>query len=850
MELTMSSNRLPLILLLACAIPACRTTTPGRDATDPTTPGTTDSGTTPTEPTGTPGPAATALDALRAASTAPVRVYASRGVPGTVLMDVPFPSVGGVDGAYTFVETWADLYGFTDPREQLWPERAEALDGNHYRFVQRSSAEEGGLPLFNSDFTVHELEGRVYMTTGRWVPDLRAQPAGLTAERALAAAVLDPELTGVEVAGEPRLGLYAVWAETGPPVVHTVWRMTIGGERVDGGGAVQWRVDVDAVTGELVHQVDLVRSCDDKDFDIMYGSHTNAASTCWAGWADTEDWFDADGALSDYSSSVDHNDDGIEAYDLAHTVYDWYKDNLGMCSYDDDDAEVEMVTHADVPNASASGMCGTLNFRDDYVTLDVVTHEFTHLVDYNHGDLDSGGQSGALNESFADIMACLLEGDWILGEDIPGGPIRDLADPPNEGDPDHWEASQSGSGTGYDSNGDVHVNAGIPNKAAWLAIQGGEHSGYTVTGMGRTKATRLFHSAHVTSIGGDASFRDSRDALVGTAVYWGALGYHGFDLEDWCSVANGYAAVGVGVSVADTDCDGTSDSDDGDNDGDGTSDGSDNCKNTSNPNQSDSDGDGSGDACDDDQDGDGDPDSADNCPNTPNASQADANGDGVGDACADADGDGVLDASDNCSGNANWSQLDSDGDGQGDACDGDDDGDGAADGSDNCPLDANADQSDRDGDGFGETCDVCPSSWNPTQEGCDCPADVLEQAYCNGAFDPEEAVYVSPLDEVAMPWVDIQDQVIWDDYAIELTVSGTSLPWVVIDHLGNVVAQSEPTTATTGDIQATRWAPALDYRYAVDGERSSFATGYSLQMSPDLGRGGAEIRLEIEAVAR
>lgn len=82
---------LPLILLLACAIPACRTTTPGQDATDPTTPGTTDSGNTPTEPTGTPGPSATALDALRAASTAPVRVYASRGIPGTVLMDVPFP---------------------------------------------------------------------------------------------------------------------------------------------------------------------------------------------------------------------------------------------------------------------------------------------------------------------------------------------------------------------------------------------------------------------------------------------------------------------------------------------------------------------------------------------------------------------------------------------------------------------------------------------------------------------------------------------------------------------------------------------------------------------------------------
>lgn len=118
-----------------------------------------------------------------------------------------------------------------------------------------------------------------------------------------------------------------------------------------------------------------------------------------------------------------------------------------------------------------------------------------------------------------------------------------------------------------------------------------------------------------------------------------------------------------------------------DPDGDGIINANDNCKLKANPDQLDDDGDFVGNACDNcptvankdqdasvcedpesvydpeqDTDGDGEPDISDNCANTTNPDQTDTDGDSLGDAC------------DNCPTEANYDQTDTDGDGIGDPC--------------------------------------------------------------------------------------------------------------------------------------------------------------------------------------
>ncbi|MBX2799655.1 MAG: M4 family metallopeptidase [Myxococcales bacterium] len=783
-----------------------------------------------------------ALQVLRDQSEAPVHLQVRHGMVAHLTAAGPIGDDDVVEEGLHFLEDFAAVYGLADPRSQLHPESVSHQgDDTHLSYVQRSAPEQGGLPVFNSGITVHIAQGQIAMTTGRYVPDLVAQAPTLTAEQALDGLQLPDSPTEITLQGEPQLGLVAAWSEAEAPPVHTVWRMTLVGRNAT--GPFQWRVDVDARSGALVTLEELAPTCD-KDFDIMWGDHDSSIS-CWV-FVDTEDWFDADGALSSYDPGLDHDNSGIAAFNTGHLVYDYFEQTFGQCSYDSDDAEMEVVVHTTVPGgASASGYCGTMQFTDGTVALDIYAHEFTHLVDYNHRDLAYQGLSGALDESFADVFASFVEGDWTIGESSSLGQLRDLSNPPANGHPDHMLASMSGDNMGLRSTagdtratdyGNVHTNSGIPNKAAYLITAGGQHNGYTIAGLGQARTEQLYHSVLLHSLNTNSTFVDARNALVGTAQTWGRHGTHGFRDDDWCDVANAFASVGVATALGDSDCDGTIDSDETDVDGDGTPNEVDNCPNTANLYQFDKDGDGIGNACDPDLDGDGVLNPDDNCLYAANADQRDDDGDGIGNACDDSDQDGVLDTDDNCPDDPNWDQSDVDGDGHGDVCDADADNDGVPNNQDNCPLVVNPDQLDGDGDGVGEVCDNCPAVPNPDQEDCDkngvgaaCDNSVLEVMDCNTVPDAEAQVFVHPLQEVSLPHVAVEALRLPDDYRLSLTVVGAP-GWIVRDQLGNVVARSQALVA--GRLEQAVWTPSLDYHYEEAGGRAPFATRYHLQVGP------------------
>lgn len=162
------------------------------------------------------------------------------------------------------------------------------------------------------------------------------------------------------------------------------------------------------------------------------------------------------------------------------------------------------------------------NGREDFGplagALDVGAHEMTHGVIQNTANLEYQGESGALNESFADVFGVMIDrDDWTLGEDViisstfPTGALRDMANPNNGGrdlnDPGWQPDNVSEQYFGDLNNGGVHINSGIPNRAFYLFANQ----------IGREKAEQVYYRVLTTYLTRRSQFIDMRMAVMEAA---------------------------------------------------------------------------------------------------------------------------------------------------------------------------------------------------------------------------------------------------------------------------------------------------------------------------------------------
>jgi bacillolysin len=263
----------------------------------------------------------------------------------------------------------------------------------------------------------------------------------------------------------------------------------------------------------------------------------------------------------------------VSAHANMATVYDYYSNVLGLNSFDGDGAKVTVSVnynpHNDVPdylsgysNAFWDPSAQQFAFGDSgelEAALDVVGHEYTHAVVShtvgNGGSVLDYGESGALNEAYADILGSLIEGKsgqdrWLLGEDssFAGGPLRNLADPtsiitaygPYR---DHYGSRYTGTG---DEAGE-HINSTIFSHAAYLMMTDPATSDVS----DETWARVFYHSLYRLSPG--ATFTDGRAAVSNTASAFGLTSAQQQAIErafDTVGIANtGIVNAGI-VNVA------------------------------------------------------------------------------------------------------------------------------------------------------------------------------------------------------------------------------------------------------------------------------------------------------------
>jgi Zn-dependent metalloprotease len=248
-----------------------------------------------------------------------------------------------------------------------------------------------------------------------------------------------------------------------------------------------------------------------------------------------------------------------EAYDYAGATYDFYKRVFGRNSLDDDGMALLSSVHFGIryDNAFWNGEQMVYGDGDGQIftrftkSLDVVGHELSHGVVTNTCNLVYHGESGALNEHFADVFGTLVKqwkrkqtvttASWLIGQEIMGpktaaAAIRTFEDKKAyEDDPvlgtDPQPKRLRDKYTGPDDSGGVHINSGIPNHAFYLVAK-------TLGGHAWERAGAVWYAA-VKALGPRSVFLDMVRQTESSAI---AL--YGNGSKERKAVAAAWKAVG------------------------------------------------------------------------------------------------------------------------------------------------------------------------------------------------------------------------------------------------------------------------------------------------------------------
>lgn len=208
-----------------------------------------------------------------------------------------------------------------------------------------------------------------------------------------------------------------------------------------------------------------------------------------------------------------------------------YFQKLGVSSAEGNSAGLPVVFEPKFPNAA---FAQTKDGRDVLIigndpdtgtsfarANDVLAHEYSHRLLNNLVGLHGHGESGAVNESLADTFAAAIDrDDWTIGEDVTPGGLRSMDNPERAQDaipvgrgrhlrqPGHMnDYLELPEHPKFDMGG-VHINVGIPNKAA-AAIG---------KSVGRDTMAQIYIDAARRLPGEHSTIADTAQATLGAAV--------------------------------------------------------------------------------------------------------------------------------------------------------------------------------------------------------------------------------------------------------------------------------------------------------------------------------------------
>ncbi len=480
-----------------------------------------------------------------------------------------------VDGeliANHFLAAQRDLLKLKNPQSEMkLLRKMQSADGRQHLHFQQLWQ---GVPLWGKQLVVHlNSRNEIYLINGRYESSPIAADSVplLSADEALSMVLGDLAVSELKVLDNTLV----FYVEGSAPRLAYKLDVRLGLDQ-------RWLYFVDARTAALLHRIQNIHAgslVEARGADVLNGSVRS-----FTAWRDGNSYFmiDPTRPLNDVKSGDDpvnrpgsigdtyifdarygNPGDGdqlwyvksgdafsgwdpvaVSAMHNARLVYDYYLNTFQRKSIDDKQMNLMSVIHfqQDYNNAFWNGAFIVYGDGDNKLfsplagCLDVAAHEMTHGVIEHTANLRYENQSGALNESFADFFAAMVDrDDWLMGEDCTlatPGYLRDLRNPANglEAQPGRMSEYRNLPNTEQGDNGGVHVNSGIPNRAAYL----------TVEGIGRDKTEQIYYRALTLYLTASSRFIDARRALIQAAE-----DIHGVDSPEVEAVKAAWDAVEV-----------------------------------------------------------------------------------------------------------------------------------------------------------------------------------------------------------------------------------------------------------------------------------------------------------------
>ncbi len=431
--------------------------------------------------------------------------------------------------ALSFIEKNKELFRLKNPKQELIVQKTlkDKLGKTHVKFTQQYR----GIPFWNGEIVVHtNPNGNIYYINAQYYKtpfgiDLKYRISNKQAIL-IAKQNLETKIPITKLDAETKKFLHYrditatkyIWYDNNNKN-HLVWHVQIRPNIRD-----NWYYFIDAKTGEILEHYNatnfdgpLTATATDlngiKQTIHVYNDNgksymIDASRDMWQN-GQTDILNDPKGAILTIdarqkdltkdtklyhvtTTTSEWNDPvSVSAHYNAGIVYEYYKNTHGRNSIDNQGSTILSVIHVtdngeSMANAYWNGAFmiygdGGNSFLPLAGALDVSGHEMTHGVIQHTVALEYKFQSGALNESLADVFGAMVDKDnWLLGEDvtktsfIPSGALRNMEDPHNGGtsinDPG-WQPANMDEYVNLtidQDNGGVHINSGIPNHACAL----------------------------------------------------------------------------------------------------------------------------------------------------------------------------------------------------------------------------------------------------------------------------------------------------------------------------------------------------------------------------------------------